>query len=163
MASWIETLKSEKDKEAEAQARLEDIRLHKARIIHGKAWGWFALLLERVMADCQEMLSTFPNETRYHPFVNTKTHGGFSLHGGGMPRTILRLDLQVNAQQINMCESLKQDFALDPFPQASAPIGITVGLQEELIFTFRGTPHDTPEGLSQQLIRYVCDRSGRRA
>jgi hypothetical protein len=161
MGSWIDSLKEGKDKEAEAQTRLDDIRLHKARIIQAKSRDWFTLLQERVLADCAEMRAKFPNDAKLQPFVNTQTPGGFSLNGGGMPRAILRLDLQVNAQQIGVCESLREDFVLSPPIQQGAPIPITVGPQEELVFTFMGTGHDAPDSLSQHLISYVCGLSAR--
>jgi hypothetical protein len=163
MASWIDTLKREKDKEAEAQARADDLRLLKAKIIQAKARDWFALLLASILADCEEMLAKFPNEGRYNPFVDSQTHGGFSLNGGGMPRRILRLDLQVNAQQISVCENMKQEFTQKPFPQESTPIRITVGTQEELRFHFRAVTHDTPESLAQHLVSYVCGIRGNSA
>lgn len=156
MGDWIDSLKLQQEQAALIQARTEDLRLHNARIIHGKAQGFFALILERIKLDCEKMQATFPNDNRYHPFINEERPTGFTLNGGKLPRRILGLDLNVNAHQIDMCLRIKHSREEMPFPQALSPIHITVGSEEELQFSFQDKVHDTPESLSQHLVSYVC-------
>jgi hypothetical protein len=98
----------------------------------------------------------FPNDNRYHPFINEERPDGFSINSGKMPRRILGLDLNLNAHRIDVCQRLKHSREDQPFPQAAPPIDITVGTEEELRLNFQGKSHDTPESLVQHLISYVC-------
>lgn len=159
MGDWIDDLEARATKEAAERTRQEEIRLHNARLIRAKAPGFFNLLLQRIKSDCERLREKFPNDSRYHPFVNEERPSGFSLNGSKMPRRILGFDLNVDAHRIDVCERVKHSREDQPFPRALAPIDITVGNEDELKLTFRGNTHDTPESLAHQLISYACELS----
>jgi hypothetical protein len=156
MGDWIDSLKLQHEKEALDLARLLDVRLHDATITHSKAQAFLALTLKRTKIYCEKLRLKFPLENRYHPFIDEERLGGFTLNGGAMPRLMLGLDLNLNAQRIDVSQRIKRQVEDTPFPEVRPPIDITVGLKEELNLHFLGKSHDTPESLAQALISYVC-------
>jgi hypothetical protein len=154
MSQFIENLKRATQAQTETLQRQAALRLHNADVLRAKAPIFWDATKTILRTECGEMQRNFPNDPRYNPFVNEQM--GFTLNGKKMPRKILMVDLNLDGQCLTVSEATKYSLIEQPIFDYIAPISIAVGSEEELVFTFRGRPLDTPESLAEAMISYVC-------
>ncbi len=116
---------------------------------------FWQIVQDAIEGICMELRQEFPSDNRYHLSLEKQPSSGFFLHGGKLPRCILSADLDVIGQQVLLSERILQAREHQPMPKFKAPITITVGTEEELIFKFDGKCFDTPHDLARAIIGYV--------
>jgi len=156
MDPLIESLKQQDQIEAAAQETANRIRLHDADIIQAKAGDFWDRVTSYLRVLCSDLVATFPNNSKRHAFLDPSLPNGFFINGGGLPRRILAAQLDTKGQRVTLSLRVKQSFDDHPDPQYVAPIAITVGKEEELIYSFMGKREDDPHNLARALLRYVC-------
>jgi hypothetical protein len=153
MPDWIDDVKRKKDAESNERVEEQAACQHASQIIESKVPMFWKTVTERVQADCQVLREKLP---QYRPWTTTLPRG-FTLHGGGhLPWKVLNLELNSSTQQIEVSEGIKQSREHQPFPEAKPPIEITLGANEELRVRFNGQTYNSPEALSEALIKYTC-------
>src|SRR5208283_4676061 len=126
-----------------------------ARIIRAKAPAFWEQTMQVIRAECDEMQRAFPNDRLRNPFVNSYA-GFFTLNSKAIPRRILAAQLNAEGQTVQTHEGTKYSLEDQPMLNPTGPISISVGSDEEVIFTFRGGQYDAPENLAHAIITYIC-------
>jgi len=157
VSDWIDRLKNKNQPWQSEKARQEELRLHKAKVIHAKLPTFWAALEVRVKADCDKLRETFPNDKNWNCDVTVLSPHGFTINGGGLPRRILELELNLDGLCIDTVEGEKQEFMQAYLSnKIIGQIPIEVGESEELRLRFKGMPHVFVESLSEHLVSYVA-------
>jgi hypothetical protein len=151
----VEQLKKSSETEAQLQQTQTALRLHNAQLIAAKAPTFWDMVGNRVGVICDELKQAFPTDNRYHLFVVQQAPNGWFLNGNASPRCILSAQLNIRGQQVDMTERIVQNVFDSPTSNIKAPITITVGVNEQLVFNFQGESFDMPDELARAIVSYV--------
>ena len=140
----------------ERTASLEELRLHRSKIIGARLPDLWKNIMEQVRVDCLKLVKTFPYDEKYHCFMET-TPKGFELTSGKPPFHILEAELNLNGQYITIREGMRYNRSSPPiFDRTATRIQVEVSEDGELELDYLGKTHITPETLCKQLISIVC-------